>query len=104
APYCLWRGFVRREYFAPKVLLPIVTAGILMVANWVLLFKAFPLTSISLATIVYHINPFIVMLFGMVFLGQLVSRNDIAWTVLAFIGLIFTMNTNGGLSIPNASE
>lgn len=104
APYCFWRGYIRRDYFAPRILLPIVIAGVLMVANWVLLFKAFPLTSISLATIVYHINPFIVMLLGMIFLRQLVTRNDIAWTCLAFIGLIFTMNSDGALAMPSGSE
>ena len=104
APYCLYRGYIKRGFFKMHTLLPIVIAGILMVVNWVLLFKAFPLTSISLATLVYHINPFIVMLLGTVFLGQLVTRNDLAWTGLAFAGLALTMNTNGSFSLPSRSE
>ena len=107
APFCLWRGYIKREYFKISTLLLVVVAGVFMVVNWVLLFKAFPLVSISLATIVYHINPFIVMLLGALFLGQLVTLNDIAWAGVAFVGLLLVMNINGGLGgfdLPGRSE
>lgn len=65
-----------------------VISGLLIVFNWALLFAAFPKTSISLATIVYHINPFIILFLGAILFQDKIKKNDIAWTVLAFIGLI----------------
>lgn len=103
-PYCYWRGYLRAKYFKVNILLPVVIAGVLMVINWVLLFKAFPVTTISLATIVYHVNPFVVMLLSVVFLRQSITRNDIAWSVLAFVGLLLAMSNNGKFILPGYSE
>lgn len=104
APYCYFRGLIHSNYWTPRILIPISVAGILMISNWVLLFMAFPLTSISLATLVYHINPFIVMVLGAVFLRQNVTRNDVAWAGLAFVGLALTVNSGSGLAFPSGSE
>ncbi len=104
APYCYIRGFIRSAYWTLPILIPVTVAGILMICNWVLLFMAFPLTSISLATLVYHINPFIVMLLGAAFLKQGVTRSDMTWAGLAFVGLGFTVNSGSSLAFPSASE
>jgi drug/metabolite transporter (DMT)-like permease len=92
---CLARGMIRREYFRLTKLVPIALAGLLLVANWVLFFTAFRLTTISLATIVYHVNPFIMLFAGALLLGQSVTVSDALWTLLAFVGLVAVANAGG---------
>lgn len=85
---CYFYGHFSKKYFNIKDRMFMVISGLLIVFNWALLFAAFPKTSISLATIVYHINPFIILFLGAILFKDNIKKNDIAWTVLAFIGLI----------------
>ncbi|MFT4267578.1 MAG: DMT family transporter [Xenophilus sp.] len=87
-PVCVLSGSFQREYFQPKNLAMMIVSGWLLIFNWVLLFKAFPLTSISLATIVYHVNPFIILLLGVVVLKERFTASDGAWIALGFAGLL----------------
>ncbi|WP_244831404.1 DMT family transporter [Caballeronia sp. TF1N1] len=99
-PYCAARGLIRREYFQVRLLLPIIVSGIFLVLNWLLLFKAYPLIDIGLATVIYHVNPFLVILGGAVVLRQAVSRNDILWSAVAFAGLVCLVGAaNGALML-----
>ena len=63
---------ILEKYTSVKELFLMVTSGLLIIFNWVLLFAAFPKTSISLATIVYHVNPFVIL-----FLGALVFHDKL---------------------------
>lgn len=87
-PICLFYGYFQKKYFSLKEVLLMIASGLLIVFNWALLFAAFPKTSISLATIVYHVNPFIILFFAAIAFHEKINKNDIFWTVLAFIGLI----------------
>ncbi len=60
-----------------------VTSGLLIIFNWVLLFAAFPKTSISLATIVYHVNPFVILFLGALVFHEKLNKNDVLWTIVA---------------------
>jgi len=64
-----------------------VATGFLMVLNWGLFFAAIPLTSISVATVAFHIQPIWVMLFGALFLREPVSRLHGLATLAALCGL-----------------
>ncbi|NHB58432.1 DMT family transporter [Acinetobacter sp. 194] len=88
APLCYFYGQFNKKYFNIKELMLMISSGFLIVFNWALLFAAFPKTSISLATIVYHVNPFIILFLGAILFKNKINKNDITWTVLAFIGLI----------------
>ncbi|QIO05406.1 DMT family transporter [Acinetobacter shaoyimingii] len=88
APLCYFYGQFNKKYFNIKELMLMISSGLLIVFNWALLFAAFPKTSISLATIVYHVNPFIILFLGAILFKNKINKNDITWTVLAFIGLI----------------
>ena len=88
APLCYFYGQFNKKYFNIKELMLMISSGLLFVFNWALLFAAFPKTSISLATIVYHVNPFIILFLGAILFKNKINKNDITWTVLAFIGLI----------------
>ncbi|PZU68647.1 DMT family transporter [Sphingobium sp.] len=96
-PYCWLNGLFRREYLATRDVAYVLVAGILMVINWVLLFQAYPLTSISWATIVYHINPFIILMGGAVFFGQALTRHTVIWTAIAFGGLFLLSGVSADL-------
>jgi drug/metabolite transporter (DMT)-like permease len=61
--------------------------GGLMVLNWGLFFAAIPRTSISVATVVFHIQPIWVMLFGSCFLHERVSPSRWLAMLAALIGL-----------------
>ena len=61
--------------------------GCLMVLNWAMFFAAIPRTSIAVATVVFHIQPIWVILFGAVLLREPVSRRQWLATPVALGGL-----------------
>lgn len=64
-----------------------IATGALMVLNWALFFAAIPRTSIAVATVVFHVQPIWVMLFGAWFLRERVGRSQWFATLLALAGL-----------------
>lgn len=89
--YCHARGLLSRRYFTRASLLMAVAAGAALVMNWVLLFSAYRLASISLSTAVYNFQPFFLMALGALFLGERPSPTKIAWAVVAFGGLLLLL-------------
>lgn len=87
-PVCLLHGDFVKSNLKPQRIAMMVASGLLLISNWVLLFKAFPTTSISLATIVYHVNPFIILGLGALFVGERVQASDVGWAMVAFVGLL----------------
>lgn len=86
--YCIWRndlismrGLPRRE------LLMAILSAALMTTNWVLIFEGIRLTSIAVATIVFHVQPFFVVLIGAFALKESVPAIVFGWIALALIGL-----------------
>lgn len=62
--------------------------ALLMLANWILFFAAIERTSIALATVVFHVQPFWVMAIGALWLGEPVSRRQALAAGLALLGLV----------------
>ncbi|WP_282609687.1 DMT family transporter [Pelagibius sp. Alg239-R121] len=96
--YCLYRGVFRQVPYSVRNLALICIGGAFLVYNWVLMFEALRLTSISIVTIVYHVNPFIILLLGIVFFAERIDRHKLGWTLFAFLGLISV------IGIPDAFE
>jgi len=67
-----------------------IISGILMILNWSLFFAAITRTSIAVATVVFHIQPFWVMIFGVYYLGEAISPRQWAATLIALCGLSLT--------------
>jgi drug/metabolite transporter (DMT)-like permease len=86
--YCIWRGYLKIEYFDVKTTFLVVLGGVCIVFNWVFLFKSYGLTSISLGTVIYHTQPFYVVLLGAIIFKDTITRHKLGWIVLAFVGLI----------------
>lgn len=70
--------------------------GCLMVVNWALFFAAIPRISIAVATIVFHIQPVWIILFGALVLREAVSPRQWAATLAALCGLVLTTGLVGG--------
>jgi drug/metabolite transporter (DMT)-like permease len=69
----------------------ILISGLCLVINWLALFEAFNRTSIGFATIIYHLQPFWIVLIAGLFLGETLSRDKLGWIAIAFMGLVLTI-------------
>lgn len=85
---CAARGLLRRDAITRRQFLLAVLGGAFLVANWLLLFAAFPRTSISIATTVYNTQPFMLVLLGALLLGEKLTFARLTWLLVAFSGLL----------------
>ena len=60
------------------------------------------MTTIATTTIVYHIQPFFVVLIGVIFLGERASLAQMLWIIGAFVGVILASGAVGSSSTVNA--
>lgn len=72
----------------PRQLALAVLGGIAIVLNWVLLFAAFPLASISIATAVYSTQPFMLIVLGALLFSERLTATKLAWLALSFVGVL----------------
>ncbi|AGL18134.1 DMT family transporter [Actinoplanes sp. N902-109] len=86
--YCLIRGYLRNTNLTWGRFALAALGGFFIVFNWVFLFKSFTLTSISVGTVVYHTQPFYVMLLGALLFRERLTAQKLGWLVVAFAGLI----------------
>ncbi|MDT0466044.1 DMT family transporter [Streptomyces gibsoniae] len=86
--YVVARGWLRGHGFTPRTLGLAVLGGVFIVFNWVLLFEAYRNTSISVATVVYHTQPFYVVLLGALLFRERLTAAKVGWVAVAFAGLI----------------
>ncbi|MBV8680709.1 MAG: DMT family transporter [Aquitalea sp.] len=82
-----WRGQLAELRLGGRSLLAVLLAGLLMVSNWGLFFAAIPLTSIGLATVLFHLQPFWVMLYGVLLLREKLSHRHLLAALIALLGL-----------------
>jgi len=62
--------------------------GVAIVVNWAMIFSAIGQMSIGVATAVYNIQPFILVGFGALFLGERITANKLGWLAIAFTGVV----------------
>ncbi|AJF65730.1 DMT family transporter [Streptomyces vietnamensis] len=94
--YSLVRGFFTGHGFTSRKLGLAALGGVFIVFNWVFLFEAYAATSISLATVVYHTQPFFLVLLGALFMKERISRSKLGWLALAFAGLVLVSGVRPG--------
>lgn len=94
--FCLAKGYFKAEYFTRRNILLIAVGGVCIVFNWVFLFKSYELTSITLSTVLYHTQPFYVVLLGIPLFNERVSLNKLLWIGLAFVGMVLVTNLQAG--------
>ncbi len=62
--------------------------GVALAASWALLFAAYAHASIAIATVSYHVQPFMLAALGALFFGERMTASQAGWLGLAFAGLV----------------
>ncbi|MFD7300815.1 MULTISPECIES: DMT family transporter [Streptomyces] len=96
AAYCALRGFFTDHRFTRRTFALAALGGVCIVFNWVLLFSAYTTTSISVATVVYHTQPFYVVLLGLLLFKERLDRHQAGWILLAFAGVLLVADLTAG--------
>jgi drug/metabolite transporter (DMT)-like permease len=96
AVYAAARGHLRDVRITAHDLAWIVLGGIFLVVNWALLFAAYELTSIGIATVAYHVQPFILVLLAAALLRERPAPGALGWIGLGFAGLVLIVQPWGG--------
>ena len=65
----------------------IAAGAISLILNWLCLFTAYSLSSISIATVVYQVQPFFLILLAALAQRELPAWHKLPWLVLAFAGV-----------------
>jgi drug/metabolite transporter (DMT)-like permease len=73
-----------------KALAWIAVSAAAVIGNWLCLFSAFALAGISIPTIVYHVQPFILVIMAALTQREPLDRRKLPWLLLAFAGVAFT--------------
>ncbi|GAP53087.1 DMT family transporter [Streptomyces azureus] len=94
--YVVARGWLRGHGFTPRSLGLAVLGGVFIVFNWVFLFESYENTSISVATVVYHTQPFYVVLLGALLFRERLTAAKVGWIAVAFVGLILVSGVTPG--------
>ncbi|QFU15029.1 DMT family transporter [Microvirga thermotolerans] len=89
--YCGWRGLLVPWRFTRRTFGLALVGGVAIVLNWVLLFSAYGLTSISIATAVYNMQPFFLILLGIVLFGERPTGDAWGFIAIAFAGLLMVV-------------
>ncbi len=77
-------------------------SGLAIVLNWLLLFGAYPRVGIAGATIIYNMQPFVLVILGRVILRETLTRVGLGWLALGFAG--FAMTVADGLASTRGHE
>ncbi|MFB9902437.1 DMT family transporter [Allokutzneria oryzae] len=85
ALWCAWKGWFR---LSARDLRLAALGGVLLVANWVLLFASYSHSSVSVATVVYHTQPFLLLALAGVVLGERIRGRDLGHGAIAFAGVV----------------
>ncbi|HIE0648034.1 TPA: DMT family transporter [Serratia marcescens] len=91
----LKQGAINRRQLAFAIL-----GGIALVLNWTLLFAAYKHASIAVATVTYHVQPFMLVALGALLFGEKLTADRLGWLLLAFTGMVLIVtgrqNSAGG--------
>lgn len=87
ALYCAYKGYFGSQRFTRGLVGLALLSGILMVAQWVFFFGALQRIGIAVATVVFHVQPFWVILLGAAIFREPVGVAKSMWIIVAFVGL-----------------
>ena len=92
---CLVLGVLRRSVISLRQFMLVCLGGLALILNWVLLFSAYKHSSIAIATVVYHVQPFMLVGLGVLFFAERLSAAKVGWLLLAFAGLMLIVSAKG---------
>lgn len=79
-----------------------LASGAAIVLNWLLLFGAFPRVGIAGATILYNMQPFLLVILGRMVLRETLTWGRLGWLALSFAG--FAMTVANGLAATRGDQ
>ncbi|MEM5345148.1 DMT family transporter [Paraburkholderia azotifigens] len=88
AAYCLCRGYFSSFRLSGKEFVNLFFGALTLIANWCFLFTAYRLTSVGITTVVYNVQPFLLVIAGFLVRSERPSRTAVFWLVLSFSGLV----------------
>lgn len=88
AAWCLWRGYLPDKTLTAAQIGLAALGGVCMVLSWTAFFSGFAMTSIATTTIIYHIQPFFVLLFGALIFKESITQDQVLWMIAAFVGVV----------------
>ena len=89
-----WTGGYRA--FDRRALAWVALGAAALVGNWLALFSSFRLSGISVATVVYHMQPFFLILLAALAQRELPAWHKLPWLALAFLGVVLTAGLDFG--------
>lgn len=100
--YGLWQRMFLRAHFQRRNVGLALASGVLLVVNWVAFFEAIQRVGISVATVVFHVQPFLVLLIGAVIFRERITRDKLGWIGTGFVGLLLATGLQLGGTAPDA--
>lgn len=92
--YGLANGIFRDLQISLGIAALIFLGGAALVINWYLLFQSFSYVPISVATAVYHIQPFFLVIAGVLLFKDRPKLSAYGWMGIAFLGLLLVVKVN----------
>ncbi len=89
-----WTGGARR--MDRRALMWTAAGGAALIANWLCLFSAFRLSPISVVTVLYHVQPFFLLVLAALLQGEWPARHKLPWLLLALTGVALTAQLGAG--------
>ncbi|MGL4636900.1 MAG: DMT family transporter [Beijerinckiaceae bacterium] len=85
---CATLGHLRRDVISLQNAGLAALGGVAIVLNWLLLFSAYQHASISVSTVVYNTQPFMLIALGAVLFKEKPTLNAMIWLGVAFAGML----------------
>lgn len=73
----------------------LVLGGVALVCNWLALFRAYHHSSIAVATVVYHVQPFLLLALAAVLQAEPLPLRRLPWLALALVGVALSSGLDG---------
>jgi len=93
--WCFATGLLPDRTLTLRNLVVGAVAGTSLVLSWAAFFAGILLTNISTATILFHVQPFLIVLIGALIWKERITRDQAIWLVITFIGIVLA----SGLSL-----
>ncbi|WP_150645696.1 DMT family transporter [Pandoraea pnomenusa] len=93
--WCAWRGYWRGLRMARWQIVNVTLGAITLVSNWYFLFTAYRLTSVGITTVVYNVQPFLLVLASVVVTRERPSMATLGCLGVAFAGLVILAEPGG---------
>ena len=89
-------GLLRRGAMTGRQLALAAIGGVAVVLNWLLLFSAYSRASISVATVVYNTQPFMLVGLGALLFAERLTVTKLFWLAISFTGMVLIVQAKPG--------